>query len=41
VCDPAVFIKGFCEDEDIIQVDHHDPFGDQVLEDVVHLSSGR
>ena len=39
--DLAMFFEGFCEDKNVIQVDTHYVFHDQVLEDVVyhHLES--
>jgi len=34
--DLPMLFKGFCEDEDVVQVDHDHAFRDEVLEDVVH-----
>jgi hypothetical protein len=37
-CDAMMLFNGFCEDEDVIEVDADNTFHDEVLENVVHYS---
>jgi len=41
--DLPVLFKGFCEDKDVVQIDHDYAFQDEVLKDVIHhrLEGGR
>jgi hypothetical protein len=36
LCDATMLFDGFCEDEDVIEVDTDNAFHDKILENVVH-----